>query len=86
MSRTPSQAECPKRLVVTRNDARGPGVHTRSMDAPLFSSRLVVEVEADADPIRGTVTDEQGNASAFVGWVALISALEERRGTPSLVP
>jgi hypothetical protein len=56
------------------------------MDAPLFSSRLVVEVEADADPIRGTVTDEQGNSSAFVGWVALISALEERRGTPSLVP
>ena len=56
------------------------------MDAPLYNSRLVVEVEADADPIRGTVTDEHGNASAFVGWVALISALEERRGTPSLVP
>jgi hypothetical protein len=50
------------------------------MDELSDSTRLVVEVDSHTDPIRGTVTDDDGNRSAFVGWVALISALEERRG------
>jgi hypothetical protein len=50
------------------------------MDDISDSRRLVVNVDSHTDPIRGTVTDDDGNRSPFVGWVALISALEERRG------
>jgi hypothetical protein len=42
--------------------------------------RLVLEVERDADPIRGTVAEAQGSARPYVGWVALIGALDELRG------
>jgi hypothetical protein len=43
------------------------------------SLRLMLEVERDADPIRGTLTDPEGHERPYVGWVALISALDELR-------
>jgi len=70
-----------KRLVVDRNDGSGPGIETRRMDERSYPIHLVVEVDAGGDPIRGTVTDDDGHTSPFVGWVALISALTEGFGT-----
>jgi hypothetical protein len=45
--------------------------------------RLVLEVERDVDPIRGTVAETSGPARAYVGWVALIGALDELRSAPA---
>jgi hypothetical protein len=44
--------------------------------------RLVLEVEREVDPIRGTVADARGPARPYVGWVALIGALDELRNAP----
>ena len=45
-------------------------------DAPT-SVRLVVEIERHTEPIRGTVSDPAGSEHPYVGWVALIGALED---------
>jgi hypothetical protein len=50
------------------------------MTQPSDVLRLVLEVERDVDPIRGTVADPHGPARPYVGWVALIGALDELRG------
>jgi hypothetical protein len=50
------------------------------MAEPSNPLRLVLEVERDVDPIRGTVADPPGPAREYVGWVALIGALDELRG------
>jgi hypothetical protein len=50
------------------------------MTEPSDVLRLVLEVERDADPIRGTVADPGGPARAYVGWLALMGALDDLRG------
>jgi hypothetical protein len=50
------------------------------MTEPSHVLRLVLEVERDADPIRGTVADDDGPARAYVGWLALMGALDDLRG------
>ena len=50
------------------------------MPKPSDALRLILEVERDADPIRGTVADPGGPARPYVGWLALIGALDELRG------
>ena len=52
------------------------------MTEPCDVLRLVLEVERDADPIRGTVAETDGPARAYVGWLALIGALDDLRGAP----
>jgi hypothetical protein len=47
--------------------------------------RLVLDVEPDAEPIRGTVRDADGAERAFVGWLALVGVLDELRGTGALL-
>ena len=40
-------------------------------------TRLIqLEIEADADPIRGTIRAEPGASVEFHGWVGLAAALE----------
>ncbi|MFL5831420.1 MAG: hypothetical protein ACJ76X_16005 [Solirubrobacteraceae bacterium] len=51
------------------------------MTVPL---RLIVEVDPELEPIRGTVTGPDGRARVYLGWLALIDALEDwRRQTPA---
>jgi hypothetical protein len=40
----------------------------------------MLELETASEPIRGTVSDGAGHERAYVGWLALIEALEELRG------
>lgn len=49
------------------------------MSEPSTMLRLVLEVERDADPIRGSVAHPGGEARAYVGWLALIGALDRLR-------
>jgi hypothetical protein len=44
-------------------------------DSPL---RLVVEV-SNEDPVRGTITAPTGDQHTYVGWLALIGAVEAMR-------
>ncbi|MEA2126605.1 MAG: hypothetical protein QOI80_3387 [Solirubrobacteraceae bacterium] len=53
------------------------------MVEPSDMLRLVLEVEREVDPIRGTVADSCGPARPYVGWVALIGALDELRSAPA---
>jgi hypothetical protein len=39
--------------------------------------RLVLELERDSEPIRGTLTGPGGEHRAYVGWLALIEALDQ---------
>ena len=41
--------------------------------------KLVVTIEPGADPIAGTVRDEAGNTTRFVGYVQLFERLESCR-------
>jgi hypothetical protein len=55
-----------------------------AMNTPL---RLVIEVETDSEPIRGTVAGPDDQPRPYLGWLALIEMLEEwRRGIPSEEP
>ena len=40
------------------------------------SLALRLYLEPNADPIRGRIANEMGEASEFVGWLGLASALE----------
>jgi len=40
--------------------------------------RLVVEVGYE-EPVRGTITGPAGDRRSYVGWLALIGAVEEMR-------
>ena len=53
------------------------------MDEPSPVLRLVLEVERNVEPIRGTVADPSGPVRAYVGWIGLIGALDEMRGASS---
>jgi hypothetical protein len=48
------------------------------MGENLSPLRLVVEV-GDGDPVRGTITGPAGDRHSYVGWLALIGAVEEMR-------
>jgi hypothetical protein len=50
------------------------------MSKPSHSMRLVLDLDPQAEPIRGTVADPGGHTRAYVGRLALISALDELRG------
>jgi hypothetical protein len=41
--------------------------------------RLVIEIERSSEPIRGRVTGPDGTAREYLGWLALIDMLEDRR-------
>jgi hypothetical protein len=47
------------------------------MSEPVDALRLVIELDPGAKPIHGIVTDGGGRVREYVGWLALISALEE---------
>jgi hypothetical protein len=48
------------------------------MGENLSALRLVVEV-GEEDPVRGTITGPAGDSRSYVGWLALIGAVEEMR-------
>jgi hypothetical protein len=41
-------------------------------------TRLTLELELDADPVRGVVHDARGGGDAFCGWMELARAIELR--------
>ena len=41
--------------------------------------RLVLQLDNRMEPIRGTVADGDGRTREYVGWLALINALQELR-------
>jgi hypothetical protein len=41
--------------------------------------RLVLELDPQSEPIRGTVTDPDGHTRECLGWLALIQAVDEWR-------
>jgi hypothetical protein len=55
-------------------DAPGTGLHDdRGVSPP---RRFLVDVEVRDSEIAGSVTDEAGQVRRFVGWLALIAALQ----------
>jgi hypothetical protein len=71
-----------KKLVVARNDRRTPCADTCAMPPASQSVRVVLDLEVGSEPIRGTITDADsraGETQGYVGWLALIGALEARR-------
>jgi len=44
------------------------------------SLRLSMEIELDAEPIRGAVSISDGDRRPFTGWLGLSAALEALRG------
>jgi hypothetical protein len=54
--------------------------------------RLLLELEPDSDPIRGSLEDQRGQRATFYGWMefaAAVSALHEARTaevTPRAAP
>ena len=51
-----------------------PRVHDRGMSTAK-TSRITVELETSADPIRGSIEDAGGKRKPFWGWLELIEAL-----------
>lgn len=49
------------------------------MDADLL--RLQLELRRSTEPIEGRLTDEEGETTAFSGWLELIGALEAARAS-----
>jgi hypothetical protein len=47
------------------------------MTAAPSSLRLTIVLDPHAEPPRGKILDERGRPRAYVGWLALIAALEE---------
>jgi hypothetical protein len=43
------------------------------------STQLLIELDAAADPVRGTIGPSDGTASPFSGYVQLIAAIERFR-------
>jgi hypothetical protein len=41
--------------------------------------RIVIDLDADTDPIEGTLIEPERHASAFRGWLALTALLETVR-------
>jgi len=61
-----------------------PATRIAEMKEPL---RLVLEVERESDPIRGMVVGPDQQPRPYLGWLALIEALEEwRRGSEGEQP
>jgi hypothetical protein len=46
---------------------------------PEIHDRFSLDLELGAEPIAGSLTDEQGNSTAFSGWLALARLLERAR-------
>jgi hypothetical protein len=44
-------------------------------------TRVILDLELAADPIRGQLQDEAGHSQPFTGWLELASALEDTRAT-----
>lgn len=44
--------------------------------------RLWLELDLDAEPIRGTLRQSGGPSSTFTGWLGLSAALERLREVP----
>jgi hypothetical protein len=50
---------------------------------PPATIRLVIELDPAAEPISGMLTRDDGQITAFQGWLALTEALEaSRHATP----
>ena len=58
-------------------------VHDRSMSTAK-TSRIMVELETSADPIRGSIEDAGGKRKPFWGWLELIEALRLAADEPEL--
>jgi hypothetical protein len=54
--------------------------HDRRVSEPSSPIHLVLELDPAVEPVRGTVRDEAGHTRTYVGWLALIGALDELRG------
>jgi hypothetical protein len=48
--------------------------------------RISVEIEAGADPIRGTIDDADGNRLTFWGWLELIEELRRVAAGEATLP
>jgi len=53
---------------------------------PLETERtqVTLELEPEAEPIRGRLRDAQGESRPFTGWLELLSLLDRLRGEPPL--
>lgn len=51
-------------------------------DAAPMPTRLWMEVDLDANPIRGTLRTPDGPPSSFTGWLGLTTALDGMRNEP----
>lgn len=51
-----------------------PGARVTGMSGPT-TIRLLCEIDAPGDPIRGRLIDEHGVATSFRGWIELAAAL-----------
>ncbi len=63
--------------MVARNDTEEGALHTARMTPATSSLRLTIVLDPDAEPPRGEILDERDRPRAYVGWLALISTLEE---------
>ena len=63
-------------LVVARNDTGFRARDTRAVTASGRPIRVVVDLDAASQPIRATLTGPDGSSREYVGWLALIAALE----------
>jgi hypothetical protein len=52
--------------------ADNPGVQSRR-------TRYTLELDADQEPIAGSLTDEDGTHTSFIGWLGLARLLERAR-------
>ena len=63
--------------MAARNDSGACARDTAAMTAARRPLRLTIELDPDAQPPRGEILDERGEERPYVGWLALIAALEE---------
>jgi hypothetical protein len=50
------------------------------MERSTTCARLILEVDETEGPVRGTIANVRGERHEYVGWIALIKAVEELRG------
>jgi hypothetical protein len=49
------------------------------MADPPTRAQIKLEVDRESEPITGVLEDERGERRPFLGWIELISAIEDAR-------